>query len=148
MAKGLKKSLKREFSAGGIVFNGKGQVLLIQTESTKDHETKYWGFPKGHIEEGQTTKDAALREVHEEGGVIAEIISKIGDMRYVYTRDGQRIFKVVVIYLMRYKSGDPKDHDHEVLEAQWFALEDALQKLSFAQDKKLLEKAFEMSHKE
>lgn len=136
--------LKREFSAGGIVFNNKGQVLLIQNASIKDHKIQYWGFPKGNIEPGQTSRDAALREVQEEGGIKAQIVDKVGDAKYVYTRDGNRIFKVVTIYLMKYKFGDLRDHDHEVLDAKWFNPEEALRILSFSHDKQLLRKAREM----
>lgn len=130
--------MKREFSAGGIVFNNKEQVLL-----TKHSQNKHWGFPKGWIDKGETSKDAALREVREEGGVEAEILDKVGESRYVYTLHGERIFKVVTIFLMKYISGDPKDHDSEVEEAGWFDSKKAMETLSFPNDRKLLEKALE-----
>ena len=131
--------MKREFSAGGIVFNDKGQVLLTQHSQNKN-----WSFPKGWIEKGQTIEEAALREVKEEGGVVAEIISKIGYNKYVYTLDGEKIFKIVTYFLMKYLSGDPKDHDWEVSEAGWFVPEDALKQLTFSQDKQLLKKGLEL----
>lgn len=128
----------REFSAGGIVYNGKKEVLLVQHSGNK-----YWGFPKGKIEKGQTSKEAAVREVKEEGGVEAEIIEKVGQSKYIYTsKDKEKVFKVVTIYLMRYKSGQLEDHDFEVSDAGWFEFEKALDKLSFSQDKELLKKAF------
>ncbi|MBI2335051.1 NUDIX hydrolase, partial [Candidatus Daviesbacteria bacterium] len=64
--------MKREFSAGGIVFNKKGQVLL-----TKHSQNHHWSFPKGLIDPGQTPQEAAVREVKEEGGVEAKIVEKI-----------------------------------------------------------------------
>jgi 8-oxo-dGTP pyrophosphatase MutT (NUDIX family) len=142
--------MTREFSAGGIVFksdnskallNDQGQVLL--TQNSANH---HWGFPKGHIEKGQTSKEAALREVKEEGGVEAEIIAKIDDSKYIYTHPEtkEKIFKVVTFYLMNYLSGDPQNHDWEVSEAGWFTPEEALKKLSFSDDKRLLKKALEM----
>jgi len=131
--------MKREFSAGGIVFNDKGQVLL-----TQHSQNKSWGFPKGLIDPGQTSKEAALREVKEEGGVEAEILEKVGDSKYVYTFNNEKIFKVVTIYFMKYLSGDPKDHDWEVMDIGWFSPEEALKKLSFPNDKLLLKKALEM----
>lgn len=130
--------MKREFSAGGIVFN-KGKVLL-----TKHSQNHHWSFPKGLIDPGQTSKEAALREVKEEGGVEAEIQEKIGYSKYVYSLNGEKIFKVVTYFLMEYLSGDPKDHDWEVEEAGWYEPEDALKQLSFSQDKGLLKKALEM----
>lgn len=133
--------MKREFSAGGIVFNKNGQVLLTQSSSKG-----YWQFPKGQIEEGQTSKEAALREVREEGGVEAEILGKVGDSKYVYNHPvtKEKIFKIVTIYMMNYLSGDPKDHDWEVSEAKWVESEEALKTLSFSNDRSLLKKALEM----
>lgn len=135
--------MKREFSAGGIVFNKKGQVLLTQ------HSTnKYWGFPKGNVGSKESMKDAALREVKEEAGIGAEIMDKVGDSKYVYTHPEtkEEFFKIVTVYLMKYLSGNPKDHDWEVADAGWFEPEEALKKLSFSQDKVLLKKALEMPH--
>lgn len=147
--------MKREFSTGGIVFNNKGQVLITQ------HSTNhYWGFPKGIIDPGQTSKEAAVREVREEGGIEAEIIAKIGDSKYTYVwkegykthnmespKVGEKIFKVVTLYLMKYISGDPKDHDWEVSEAKFVSPEEALKILSFSQDKQHLKKALGMWQK-
>lgn len=133
--------MKREFSAGGIVFNEKGEVLVTQNSSNK-----YWGFPKGHIEPGQTTKEAALREVKEEGGIEAEIVEKIGESKYVYTMNNEKIFKIVAMFLMNYISGNTENHDYEVSEAKWLSPEDALQQLSFSQDKQLLKKALELKN--
>lgn len=133
--------MKREFSAGGIIVNKHGQILLTQHSANK-----YWGFPKGNISEGENSQQAALREVKEEAGVEAQILDKVGDSKYVYThpQTKEKIFKIVTIYLMRHVSGDPKDHDWEVSEAGWFSPEEALKKLSFSQDKSLLKKALEM----
>ena len=127
--------MKREFSAGGIVFN-KNKVLL-----TKHSQNHHWGFPKGLIEKGHTSEETALREVKEEGGVEAEILEKIGYSKYMYTFEGEKIFKVVTYYLMKYVSGDPKDHDWEMEDAGWFSPEEALKTLSFSQDKNLLKQA-------
>lgn len=131
--------MKREFSAGGIVFNDEGKVLL-----TKHSQNHHWGFPKGWIEEGQSIEEAAIREVSEEGGVEAKIIDKVGYAKYTYTREGEKVFKVVTYFLMEYISGDPKDHDWEMEDAGWFTIEEALKTLSFSRDKELLKKAMEM----
>lgn len=127
--------MKREFSAGGIVFNN-GKVLL-----TKHSQNKHWSFPKGLIDHGQTPEEAALREVKEEGGVEAGIVDKVGYSKYVYTHKGEKIFKIVTYFLMKYLSGDIKDHDWEVEESGWYEPKEALKQLSFSQDKDLLKKA-------
>ncbi len=131
--------MKREFSAGGIVFNDKGEVLV-----TQHSQNKHWSFPKGHVDPGQTTEGAALREVKEEGGIVAKIISKVGYSKYVYTFEGEKIFKIVTYFLMKYISGDPKDHDWEVEEANWYTPDEALKQLSFPQDKVLLKNALKI----
>lgn len=145
--------MTREFSAGGIVLNNQGQVLLIQANGSNRRlkpNTAYWGFPKGQIEAGHTSQETALREVKEEGGVEAEIVERVGYSKYVYThpQTKDKIFKIVAVYLMKYLSGDPKDHDWEVAEAGWFTPEEALKKLSFSQDRQLLEKALGMVHEQ
>ena len=131
--------MKREFSAGGIVINSQGQVLL-----TKHSQNHIWGFPKGLIDPGQTGKEAAVREVKEEGGVEAEILEKGGESKYIYTFNNIKIFKIVSYFLMKYSSGSPKDHDWEMEDAGWFETEEALKTLSFSKDKELLKKALEM----
>ncbi len=134
--------MKREFSAGGIVFNKQGQVLV--TQHSQNH---HWSFPKGLIDPGQTTEEAALREVREEGGIVAEIKGKVGYSKYTYTLNGEKIFKVVTYFLMEYISGDIADHDWEVEDSAWLSPEDALKKLNFSQDKTLLKKAVELHGK-
>lgn len=133
--------MKREFSAGGIVFNNQGQVLV-----TQHSQNKHWSFPKGLTGDHpqQTTEQSALREVKEEGGIEAEILDKVGYSKYVYSLNGEKIFKIVTYFLMKYLSGDIKDHDWEVSELGWFEPEDALKQLTFSQDKELLKKAMEM----
>lgn len=132
--------MKREFSAGGIVFNSKGQVLV-----TQHSQNKHWSFPKGLLDHPeQTMEESALREVKEEGGVEAEITGKVGYSKYVYVLNGEKIFKIVTYFLMKYVSGDIANHDWEVSDIGWFEPEEALKKLSFNQDKELLKKALEL----
>ena len=131
--------MKREFSAGGIVFDDKGQVLV-----TQHSQNSHWSFPKGLIDPGQTTEQAAIREVREEGGVEAQIVDKVGYSKYIYTLNGEKIFKVVTYFLMKYVSGNIEDHDFEVSDIGWFSPEQALKKLSFSNDKILLKKALLM----
>lgn len=111
---------------------------------TKHSQNKHWSFPKGLIDEGQTTEEAALREVREEGGVEADIIDKVGYSKYVYSFNGEKFFKVVTYFLMKYVSGDHKDHDFEVEESGWYSPDEALKQLSFSQDKELFKKALEL----
>ena len=140
--------MKREFSAGGIVFNDKGQVLLVMAGSMKDRETKHWKFPKGNINEGESSKDAAIREVEEETGIKAKIIEKIGDSKYVYPLNGEKIFKIVIYFLMDYVSGQARPQEGEIEEVRWVTPDEAFKLLSFPGDRKLLEKALEIYGKQ
>jgi 8-oxo-dGTP pyrophosphatase MutT (NUDIX family) len=98
-------------------------------------------LPKGHPDPGESMVDAARREVREEAGVEGELVDKLGDVRYWYQREGRRIFKVVSFYLFRYTAGDVADHDHEIEEARWMPLAEAVSALSFAGERQMAERA-------
>lgn len=135
MSKTIEKS-KREFSAGGVVYK-EGKWLVCQHSG--HHK---WGFPKGLVEEGESLKETALREVEEECGVKTKIIDKIPEPeKYVYSLDGVRIFKQVNYFLMEYMSGDIKDHDWETEGIEWLEFDEAKKRLDFSGAKKVLLKA-------
>ncbi len=140
--------MKLEFSAGGVVFKKDQQgikFLLIKNPSLKDATKFYWGFPKGGIEKGESSKETALREVKEETGIKAKIVAKIEDSKYIFTgADGEKIFKVVSIYLMESKSGELTKQLTEISDIGWFTKEEVLEKLSFSNDKKLFKNALAM----
>ncbi len=140
----LCKIMKREFSAGGIIFNTKGQVLLINNAAMRDPNKSYWGFPKGHIKKDESTEDSAIREVKEETGIDAKIVSKIGDSKYVFNSKTGKVFKIVIMYLMTCTYDKITHQKEELLGAQWIEVEDALKKLSFPTDKGLLKAAIKL----
>lgn len=135
------EKLKREFSAGGVIFKKKGKEIYWLLINPKD--TDRWQFPKGLIEKGETSREAALREVEEEGAVKAKIIEKLTDLKLFYFWEGKRIFKIVTYYLMEYLSDTGNGHDGEIEEAAFFPHKEALEKLTFKNDKETLKKAFE-----
>lgn len=135
----------RHFSAGGIVFKD-GEVLVVHNTSIKDKKISFWGFPKGHLEDGESSEDAALREVEEETGIKARIIEKIGQSKYFFGQKDQKIFKVVTVFLMEYLEGEAKPQLSEILEVKWVFPEEALKILSFKNDKDLLKKALEIKN--
>lgn len=124
--------------------NNNGQVLLIKNAAMRDPNKAYWGFPKGHINEGEKSEEAAIREIKEETGLNVEIVKKLGDSRYVFTKDGEKVFKVVVFFLFKYLSGEIKPQELEVLEVKWVEVDKALSMLSFKKDQEFLRKVIEM----
>ena len=134
--------MKREYSAGGIVLNN-GKVLMIRNAALRDSSRAYWGFPKGHINPGEKSEEAAIREIKEETGIEASIVRKLGDSRYVFMKNGEKIFKVVVFFLLEYVSGEIVPQDLEVLEVKWVEKEEALGRLSFKKDKEFLQQILE-----
>ena len=138
------KQVKREFSAGGVVYRKlktKSEKLKIVWLLCKHSGYHKWGFPKGLVEEGESLRETALREV-EESGVKTRIVDKIIDPeQYVYIFDGVKVFKQVNYFLMEYVSGDIKDHDWEMEEVEWLEFDEALERLDFPGAKKILAKA-------
>lgn len=122
--------VEREFSAGGVVFRDGRCIVIVPTRRAKGGE-RVLALPKGHPEESETGADAALREIREEAGVEAQLIEKLGDVRYWYQRDGKRIVKVVSFFLFAHVSGDPAGDPFEVEEARWMPLEEAERALSY-----------------
>ncbi len=107
-------------------------------------------LPKGLVDAGEKPPATAIREVYEETGVTAEMVTKLGDSKYVYTRawgDGQRVFKIVSFYLMRYRSGRINDIAPEmrieVARARWVRLEDAGKLLAYGGEKQMARRALE-----
>jgi 8-oxo-dGTP pyrophosphatase MutT (NUDIX family) len=98
-------------------------------------------LPKGHIDPGESAAHAAEREVREEAGVHGELVEKLGDVKYWYSRDGERVMKVVSFFLFRYRSGSVEDHDHEVDSAEWVPLDDAPRLLTYRGERDMAEAA-------
>ena len=146
----------REISAGGVVLreiSGTWHVALIEPQkegtpsakSPRQRSKAALALPKGLVDPGETAPVAALREVQEETGIVGELIAKLADTRYVYVRnwgDGERVFKIVTFYLLRYVSGEIDDVTAamrvEVKRALWVPLADASRQLMYSNERKVV----------
>ena len=124
-----------EFSAGGVVVDDRGHFLLIRARDLRNRPV--WTLPKGTLAPGETSEQAALREVCEETGYRCEVVRNLEVVTYWFQRSGRRIKKTVTWYRMRplEKVGD---HDHEVDEVAWTDREEALRRLRYDSDRHLL----------
>ena len=106
-----------------------------------------WALPKGLIGAGERAEETALREVLEETGVAGRAVEKLGDVRYVYTWRGERVFKVVSFFLMRAGRGRIGEitpvMQREVAEARWLPLEDAPRLLAYKGEQEMAQKAWD-----
>ncbi len=137
--------MQREFSAGGVLVRRlRGRFVLAAIRPAGKREG-IWALPKGRIGPGEEPAATALREVEEETGARGRLDRKLGDVRYVFTWDGERIFKVVSFYLLRYTGGRLGDlaaeHRHEVAETRWLPLDEASRLLAYKGEQEMAEKA-------
>jgi 8-oxo-dGTP diphosphatase len=139
--------VRREFSAGGVLVRRlRGRLVLAAIRPAGKPEGT-WALPKGLVGKGEEPAETALREVEEETGAQGELGDKLGDVKYFYTWNGERIFKIVSFYLVRYSGGRlgelPAAHRHEVDEVRWLPLEDAPTLLAYKSEREMASKALE-----
>ena len=137
--------MKREFSAGGVLVRRVRGRWMMAAIRPAGKEAGLWALPKGLIGRGEKAPETAVREVAEETGAQGRLVEKLGDVRYVYTWAGERIFKVVSFYLLRYSRGRlgdlPAATAHEVAEVRWLPLEEAPQLLTYKGEREMAAKA-------
>jgi 8-oxo-dGTP pyrophosphatase MutT (NUDIX family) len=157
----------REISAGGVVVRNKDGDWWIaaielpaepavapdpskRVSRSRSKLKPVLCLPKGLVDPGEKALEAALREVREETGITAVPVVKLGDIKYMYVRswgDGERVFKIVSFYLLRYESGRidniADDMRIEVARARWVRLEDAPRLLAYKGEKQMARQALE-----
>jgi 8-oxo-dGTP pyrophosphatase MutT (NUDIX family) len=140
--------MPREISSGGVLvrrMRGRWWVAAIRPGGKPPG---VWALPKGRVDAGEEAAATAVREVAEETGLAGDLEGKLGDVRYVYTRGGRRIFKIVSFYLLRHRSGRiddvPPEHRHEVAEARWLPLDEAPRLLAYRGEKDMAERALNL----
>ena len=137
--------MRREFSAGGVVVRRLRSGWHVAAIHPRGRKPGVWALPKGNIAPGEDPADTAVREVLEETGIEGTVAAKLGDVRYVYTWDGQRIFKVVSFFLIRARRGRLGDITPEfaieVDEARWLPLAEAPKLLAYGGEREMAERA-------
>jgi 8-oxo-dGTP pyrophosphatase MutT (NUDIX family) len=137
--------VKREFSAGGVLVRRLRGRWVFAAIRPAGKEPGVWALPKGLIGRDEKPEETALREVAEETGAKSRLVGKLGDVRYVYTWGGERIFKVVSFYLLRYSRGRlgdlPPATAHEVAEVRWLPLEQGPKLLAYKGEREMAERA-------
>ena len=140
--------MRREFSAWGIVYkksqdtrNKKQIILWLVRRPRPNPEYRGnlgWSFPKGWIDEGEKSEEAALREVREEGGVEAKIIKKLPTIKTFFRDKGELVLKFITYFVMEWEKDVPEGHDQETEEVKWVTKEEASDMLAFKNEKELL----------
>ena len=136
-----------EVSAGGLVIDQSGtQGLLIGRIDHKDATGKrlLWSLPKGHIEEGETPEQAAIREVAEETGITSSITKSLGIIDFWFMAGGKRIHKTVHHFMFTEVSGVLTPQVSEVDEVSWFPLNEIVDRLAYPDEKKLIARSGEL----
>jgi 8-oxo-dGTP pyrophosphatase MutT (NUDIX family) len=137
--------VKREFSAGGLLvrrLDGEWKLAAIRPGGKP---AGVWALPKGRIDGRDSAQETALREVEEETGARGRALRKLGDVKYWFNWDGERIFKVVSFFLVRYEGGRlgdiPEAFRHEVAEVRWLPLAEAPRLLAYGGERDMAAKA-------
>jgi 8-oxo-dGTP pyrophosphatase MutT (NUDIX family) len=129
-----------EVSAGGVVVKGEDVLVVVPTRRAANG-SRVLVLPKGHLDGDETDQQAAAREVREEGGVEADLLEPLGEVRYHYRRNGRLISKRVRFFLFRFRSGSPADHDHEIEDARWVPMTQAVKELTYPGEREMVQSA-------
>jgi 8-oxo-dGTP pyrophosphatase MutT (NUDIX family) len=116
-------------------------VIVIVPVKRDAQGRRVLGLPKGHPDGDESAEAAATREVAEETGVTAELVEPLGEVEYAYERRGRRIAKRVAFFLFEYRGGSLEDHDHEIEQARWMPIEEALEALTYEGEREMVRRA-------
>mgnify|MGYP001591465208 CR=1 FL=1 len=138
--------MRIEKSAGGIVFKKQaGQVLWLIRRPAPNPQYRGnlgWSWPKGWVDEGEKLEEAAIREVREEGGVVAQIVAKLQTLKVFFTdQNGEKVMKFITYFVMEYQSDAPEGLDWETAETKWATADNTRKLLAFKNEEELLTQA-------
>jgi ADP-ribose pyrophosphatase YjhB (NUDIX family) len=130
-----------ETSAGGVVLDLESDPPAVALIARHDRRSRLlWSLPKGHVEEGETPEQAALREVHEETGLLGRIVAPLGIIDFWFVVEDKRIHKTVHHYVIEAVGGELSDEDIEVEAVEWIPFNQVVRKLAYGDERRLVEK--------
>ncbi len=137
-----------ETSAGGLVVDGIHRPLEEQLAALIGRVDRrgrmLWSLPKGHIEQGETAEQTAIREVAEETGIQGDVLAALGSIDYWFVTEGRRVHKTVHHYLLQFSGGELCDEDVEVTEVAWVPVTELPRRLAYADERRLATTAHEL----
>ncbi len=137
-----------EISAGGLVIDGIDRPREEQSAALIGRMDRrgrmIWSLPKGHIEQGETAEQTAIREVAEETGIHGHVLAALGSIDYWFVTEGRRVHKTVHHYLLKFSGGELCDEDVEVTEVAWVPVDELPTRLAFADERKLARVAHDL----
>jgi len=137
-----------EISAGGLVVDGidgpRDEQLAALIGRVDRRGRMIWSLPKGHIEQGETAEQTAIREVAEETGIHGHVLAQLGSIDYWFVTEDRRVHKTVHHYLLRFSGGELCDEDIEVTEVAWVPVTELPKRLAYADERKLAKVAHEL----
>jgi 8-oxo-dGTP pyrophosphatase MutT (NUDIX family) len=141
--RGRKLTTVNETSAGGLTIDpNRASAALIGRLDRSG--TLLWSLPKGHIEDGESPEQTAVREVKEETGITAEVLMPLGTIDYWFVAERKRVHKTVHHFLLAATGGELCDEDVEVTEVAWVPFADLHRMLAYADERELASKALEL----
>lgn len=134
-----------ETSAGGLIVDRSDPALPAAVIGRTDRRGRLvWSLPKGHLEEGESAEDAAVREVEEETGIRGRVLAPLGTIDFWFVTAGRRIHKTVHHYLLEAAGGELSDEDVEVTEVAWVPFVELEKRLAYDGERRLVAAAAEL----
>ena len=137
------RGLRPERSAGGVVVRDDELVVIVPFKRDASGN-RVLGLPKGHLDGDETSEQAAIREVREEAGVTGRLLEPLGEVALHVPPGRSDVSKSVTFFLFEYLAGDPADHDHEIEEARWMPLREAVHALTYEGERRIVARALSL----